>query len=106
MNQREAKRLGKERAYNIATWCDVPEVGKTYWTDSDGKVTVDEDNIWDVMTSLCYNAESSNRDYSPFEFTAHDINESRYPDELWAAYDEGVTLGIEKRVREARKAHQ
>lgn len=37
--------------------------------------------------------EENARQYSPFEFTASDFNDSRDPDTLWDAYDEGVRSG-------------
>lgn len=104
MNQREAKRLGKEHGYNGATWIDVPEIGTTVWTDGMGRVTVDEDNMWDIMQDICFDSHMNSRDFSPWEHTAHAINTSRNPEETWNAYDDGVNMGIHKRIREARKA--
>jgi hypothetical protein len=40
------------------------------------------------------------RQFTPFEFFAHDINNSHDPDGLWDSYDEGVWAGIQRRIRE------
>lgn len=86
---------------------NVPTIGETYWTDSDGKVECDADNVRDVHASLCYAAESNSRQFSPFEFTAHEFNSAETdkdgkwnPDlegtseELWNAFDAGISDSI------------
>jgi hypothetical protein len=40
------------------------------------------------------------RQFFPFEFFAHNINASAYPDELWNEYDRGVYDGIKQLVKE------
>ena len=66
-----------------------------------GRVTVDADNIREIHESLCHDAEMNARDYSPWEFTASWINEhgegsddAPSADELWEAYDMGVSDSI------------
>jgi hypothetical protein len=66
-----------------------------------GRVTVDADNIRDVHQDACFEAESSSRDYSPFEFIAHDLTELGDDDEAdgtseeaWEAFEEGVSDAI------------
>jgi len=49
---------------------------------------------WEDMISELYECESNDRQFSPFEFTAKEINESDYPDEYWEAYDQGISEGI------------
>ena len=36
------------------------------------------------------------RQFSPFEFTAQDFNESKYPDEIWVEYERGVFNGAKQ----------
>jgi len=91
---------GYRHAHGIACH-NVPEVGATVWTDSDGRVEVDADNVREVHASICFEAESNARCYSPWEHIAHDLN-TRAPDGeewltelLWAAYDHGVAQAIE-----------
>lgn len=38
--------------------------------------------------------DDNRRQFSPFEFLAHDINDSHDPDGLWEAYDDGVSAGF------------
>ena len=66
---------------------NVPELGAKLNTDSLGRVTVDADNIREVHESLCFEAESSSRDFSPFEFTAHEFNSAG--DGGWKLTDTG-----------------
>lgn len=86
---------------------NVPELGVEYWTDSDGRLTTDAENIRDVHASLCYQAESNSRSYSPFEFTAHEFNSApsenddidlesvaATSEELWEAFDAGTEDAI------------
>ena len=49
---------------------------------------------WDEMISELYESESNSRQFSPFEMTAKEINDSEYPDELWEAFDSGISEGI------------
>lgn len=100
--EQDAYKRGFERGFNVASWQNLPEVGEEIWTDGDGKVTVDEDNQWDVVQSLAYEGESNDRQFSPFEFTAHEFNESEDSDELWSAFDSGIGDGIQANIAERR----
>jgi len=97
MNKREAYNLGYERGYNGASWQDMPEIGSTLPRDVDwiGIETVEtvyeQIEAWEM---LCGEAESHSRDFTPFEFTAHDLNESRDPEGYWEAFDEGIYKGM------------
>lgn len=59
----------------------------------------DEDFDWDEFKDrvyeLCSEASDNYRQYSPFEFFAHDLNEAENSDELWEAYDDAITDGIQ-----------
>ena len=55
----------------------------------------------DEFVSLCCDIESDHyRQFSPFEFTAKEFNESKNPDAIWNSYEAGVYKGILKRIRE------
>ena len=95
---------GFERGYNCASWQDMPETGDSFWIDGEGRIEVDEDNLWDTMSSLAYAGESNNRQYSPFEFTAHEFNESEDSEALWEAFDAGIADGIETNLTERKLA--
>lgn len=96
ITKRDAISEGYQRGYNIASWQDMPEIGTEIPRHIDyvGYRTVDKDNQIDVWEMLCGEAESSGRDFSPFEVVAHALNESRDPDGYWQAFDEAITRGI------------
>ncbi len=94
-HERDAYARGYNHGHGIACH-NVPTMGDEIFCDSLGHVTVDEENIREVHEALCYEAESSSRDYSPFEFTAHEFNSLGEfdADDAWAAFDEGVADAI------------
>lgn len=104
VEQSAAYENGFARGYNCASWQDLPEIGSKIWTESDGKVTVDEDNQWDVVQDLAFQSESNDRDYSPFEFTAHEFNSPDDSEELWEAFDSGIADGISANIADRQKA--
>lgn len=97
MNKREAYSLGYDRGRNVASWTDMPEIGQKVPVDIDWQgigTIADVSGQIDAWEALCFEAESRDRDFSPFEFTAHAINESRDPETYWTAFDEGISAGI------------
>lgn len=90
---------GYSRGWNCASWQDIPEIGSTVRTDSDGEVEIeDENNQADVMASLASESESANRDFSPFEFTAKELNDREDSEDAWEAFDSGISDGIAANV--------
>ena len=73
---------------------NVPSIGQKIWTESDGKITIDADNVRDVHASLCHESADHSRCHSPFEFTAHEFNESEYAEDLWEAFEAGTSAAI------------
>lgn len=69
----DAYRRGWNHGHGIACH-NVPELGETYWTESEGRITADAETIRDVHATLCYAAADNSRSYSPFEFTASEFN--------------------------------
>lgn len=71
-------------------------IADTMVTDDNGDFYDEEGNIVDYNTAveLCFEAEENDRQYSPFEFTAHDINASINSAVFWEAFDEGISNGI------------
>jgi len=101
---KDAYERGFERGFNCASWQDLPEIGISLFTDSDGRITVDEDNQWDVVQSLAYESESNDRCYSPFEFTASEFNKARNSESRWEAFDAGISDGIGANISERMNA--
>lgn len=76
---------------------NVPELGENYRLDSLGRITCDSENIREIHEAICYEAELNSRDFSPFEFTAHEFNtigddeeSETTSEEAWEAFEEGV----------------
>jgi hypothetical protein len=94
MNKQSVISAGKQAGYDIAS-----------------------SNLYDILNPKSYTQEDLDefaddmiahesdiyRQYSPFEFFAHDINNSKYPDELWDAYNNAVWQGIWKRIKEFKR---
>jgi hypothetical protein len=90
----DAYRRGWSHGHGIACH-NVPDIGARLWVDDWGRViTVDEDNIREVHQSLSFSAEANSRSYSPFEFTAHEFNESEFHEDLWSAFESGTSDAI------------
>jgi len=106
MNIKDMRELGYNRGWNVASWQDMPNIGDAIPLHLDwiGIGTIDsvEDQI-EAWEMFCFDAESNDRDFSPFEFTAHDINESNDPERYWEAFDNGITDGIRAYRRKHHK---
>lgn len=95
----DARNAGLERGRTIASWAEMPEAGKTYRTESDGDVTVESKaDAETVMLSACYETESNDRQFSPFELTAYELNEQDDSEELWEAFEDGISDGIAETI--------
>jgi hypothetical protein len=83
MNKREARALGVERGY----WIGSDVIQQNNYTDED----------YDTYLSDCSEIEETGRQFSPFEFTAHDINAAGdRSDGLWEEFDAGIERGFER----------
>ena len=76
---------------------NVPEIGTKYRLDALGRMECDAENIREIHEAICYEAESNSRDFSPFEFTAHEFNSlgndedcETTSEEAWEAFEDGV----------------
>ncbi len=99
---------GFERGYRVASWVDLPEAGAEIpkhldWIGLDRVESVSDAE--EYFLSLCSESESNDRQYSPFEFTAKDLNdlEETASFEVWEAYDEGIHEGFKKSWEERSK---
>ncbi len=91
-----AYRLGWNHGHGIACH-NVPSIGDSIDRSVDwiglGK-TVTAGNIAEYHEALCFAAESNSRDFTPFEFIAHEFNESEDAESLWEAFESGVSDSI------------
>lgn len=91
---RDAYRRGWNHGHGFACH-NVPTIGESYFTESLGDVTVDAENVREVHQSFCFEAESNSRQYTPFEFIAHEFNSDIENSEaLWEAFDSGIADSI------------
>ena len=108
MNQREAYERGKENGYAAAEYLDDEQikdaVENLYQADFISEHGLDKEDLAFAASIAAWENEKNARSYSPFEFFAHEINMSGNRAEgLWEKYEEGVTVGINKGVREYLK---
>lgn len=88
---------GFDRGDSVASWIDLPEIGQTLDRSIDlfGVGTIeDENDVAEAFSALAGEAEANSRQYSPFEFTAHELNEREDSEEAWEAFDAGIAAGI------------
>jgi hypothetical protein len=91
-----AYRMGWNHGHGIA--CNnVPSIGDSICPSVDdvglGEV-VTSDNIAEYHELICFDAEINSRQFSPFEFVAHEFNESDDANELWEAFESGAADSI------------
>ncbi len=91
---KDAYERGFDRGYTCASWQDLP-------SDSD---VDDGDSHWDTVQFQAYEAESNDRDFSPFEFTASEFNKARNSEARWEAFDAGISDGIQSNIADRIKA--
>jgi hypothetical protein len=108
---REIKSWGYNRGYRIGKDCELIDIGgyvDRYIMGESRDVKVTSQNWLDVHTAIAYDCESDNRGYSPFEFTAYDINEYESKKEshgdAWNVFDEAIGRGIKRALRERWKS--
>ena len=86
MTLRKAYNLGKKIGRDIAIT-----------TLHDGNGTLEEDEF---VTLVSEGEAEHFRQFSPFEFTAREFNESRFPSVTWESYEDGVRRGATMVYRE------
>ena len=99
MTKDNAYSIGYDNGYNAGELCevgsdDIRQAGCDCRTEEQQVPFCDE-----CLTAAAFESEQNARQFSPFEFTAHDINESEDSEELWERYDEGVAAGIAAAVK-------
>lgn len=90
---------GYSRGWNCASWQDIPEIGSTVRTDAEGEVEIEGENDQaDIMSSLAFEAELNDRNFSPFEFTAKELNDLEDSEDAWEAFEAGISDGINANI--------
>ena len=103
MNQKEAYEQGKANGYSAASYLGAEAIQIASedlgYGDPD---FLDKEELEEVAESAAWEGEQNARQYSSFAGFAAEINngpESRF-EGLWDKYEEGVTVGVKKGVRE------
>lgn len=98
---RDTYLAGYSRGWNVASWQNIPEIGSKLPRSVDyvglGEIEDSADQA-DALQMLASESESSDRDFSPFEFTARDLNDREDSEDAWQAFDEGISDGISANV--------
>lgn len=97
MTINQIKAEGFQRGWNAASWQDMPRVGETLPRHLDwiGIGTIqDKQEACEAFEMLAHDAESHGRDFSPFEYIAHAINQRHDSESAWQAFDDAITKGI------------
>ena len=98
----DAYRDGFNHGHGIACH-NVPRIGDKIspCVDWVGYRYVTAENIRDAHEMYCFEAEANSRQFSPFEFTANELNEAGEgddenpsSDELWEAFEAGTADAI------------
>ena len=111
MNKHQIISEGFNRGYNIAKSIDLVDIGSYgdgQFLDERENVKITSDNWLEFHTNYAYECESNDRQFSPFEFLAKDINnyEYKYNREGWIDFDEAISRGIRKVLKERWKSVQ
>ena len=111
MNKREIITEGLQRGYSVAKNIDLVDIGDYCDRDvlqTSERVKVTSDNWLEVNTNIASECESDARQFSPFEFLAHDINATddnpRVKFEPWFEFDAAIGRGIAKALKERWKS--
>ena len=110
MNKREIITEGLQRGYSVAKNIDLVDIGDYCDRDvlqTSERVKVTSDNWLEVHMNIASECESNARQFSPFEFLAHDINATddnpRVKFEPWLEFDAAIGRGIAKALKERWK---
>lgn len=113
MNKREIRAEGLNRGYSIAKSIDLVDIGDYgdgQFLDERNRVKITSDNWLEFHTNYAYECESNDRQFSPFEFLANDINNYEYKkgicSEAWLEFEEAISRGIRKALKERWKSVQ
>lgn len=101
MDKQEIYDAGYDRGFSIASWQDLPEIGEKLPRHIDyigiGEIQ-DLNDAREAFLMLCSEAEDNNRQFTPFEFTARDLNDLDQDETLdfepWDMFNDGISDGF------------
>ena len=102
---------GLHHGYCVASWNDLPEIGSSVdkaidWFGIDTIETVSD--AADYFMMVCSIAEDYSRQYSPFEFTAKELNELQESKDydVWQVFEDGIQDGFLKNWKERKSYYK
>jgi len=98
MNQRTAYAMGRDRGLFFAE-VEITEEQEKAREDIDALSSIELNDLQEDILNAAYESESEGRSFTPFEFTAHELNEYPNSEGLWGSYEEGVNMGIKKGLK-------
>lgn len=98
MNKREAYLIGRDKGKNIGVMVFHDFINQTEEiVDFISTNLYQDDAPVHQFQCLVSQIESEHhRQFSPFEFTANDFNQSHDPDGMWSEYERGVFNGAKQ----------
>ena len=105
MSKKEIYKKGYDRGLYIGSLQNLPEIGTEIELDDFYGIIEDVIDLETVFEELCYTAETSDRDFSPFEFTAKELNDLEKIEyyEVWEEFEKGITDGIKRNWKKRKK---
>lgn len=88
MNIKQAYKIGRDKGYDI---------GYDLLVEARSKGDIE---TMDQLVTIGCDCEMNSRQFSPFEFTAKEFNDSQVPESTWDEYERGVRVGLRKAWRE------
>lgn len=84
VTEEDVLNAGKYRGFTIASGVDMPELD-------------DVDEAEDQFKDAAFECEQTNRDFSPFEFTANELNELQEIKDfdVWSIFEDGIHQGVD-----------
>ncbi len=99
MNQKQAFQLGKRAGYDAAIYTEVDDFDRKEARCGGDCDCMPDEECAECISQAAWLSEQNAREYSPFEFTAHEINAGRNPEGQWEAYNQGVEAGIKLGIK-------
>jgi len=96
-----ARQEGIAQGYSLAAY--NYSASEAYNTMKENIKEINEENLEEMceqVKTICWEADQTSRQFSPFEFLAHSFNQDENSEELWETYEEGISEGVEEFLKE------
>jgi len=105
MNKRQAYLMGRETGNGIAEHNFYDFINETDEVIDfiSTNLYQDDEPVYQFQCLVSQIESEHYRQFSPFEFTAKEFNENKYPDEVWTEYERGVFNGAKQTFHKLNK---